>query len=85
MELLDNIHSLLGDNLKKSLKPNSKLKIAASCFSIYAYEALKDELEKIDNLESRIEEIESVLEIEPENEDMDDEDLDVEDNEKDED
>jgi SNF2 family DNA or RNA helicase len=51
MELLDNIHSLLGDNLKKSLKPNSKLKIAASCFSIYAYEALKDELEKIDNLE----------------------------------
>ena len=45
MEIIDNINNLLGDNLKQTLKPGSKLKIAASCFSIYAYEALKQELE----------------------------------------
>jgi len=39
------------DNLKQTLKPGSKLKIAASCFSIYAYEALKQELERIESLE----------------------------------
>lgn len=50
MEIIDNITSLLGDNLKKTLQPNSKLKIAASCFSIYAYAALKKELEQIDSL-----------------------------------
>lgn len=50
MELIDNISRLLGDDLKHALKPNSRLKIAASCFSMYAYEALKAELEKIDEL-----------------------------------
>ena len=50
MEIIDNITKLLGDNLKKTLHPDSKLKIAASCFSIYAYEALKTELEQIDSL-----------------------------------
>jgi hypothetical protein len=51
MEIIDNINYLLGDNLKQSIKLGTKLKIAASCFSIYAYEALKNELEKIDSLE----------------------------------
>ena len=51
MEILDNINRLLGDDLKKTLKPGVKLKIAASCFSMYAYEALKSELEQIDELE----------------------------------
>lgn len=51
MKIIDNINSLLGDDIKASLHANSKLKVAASCFSIYAYEALKDELEKIDSLE----------------------------------
>lgn len=50
MEIIDNITNLLGDDLKKTLQENSKLKIAASCFSIYAYEALKDELEQIESL-----------------------------------
>ena len=40
MEIIDNINNLLGDDLKKTLQPNVKLKIAASCFSIYAFEAL---------------------------------------------
>jgi superfamily II DNA or RNA helicase len=51
MEIIDNINNLLGDDLKKTLQPNVKLKIAASCFSIYAYEALKAELEQIDSLD----------------------------------
>ena len=50
MELIDNINRLLGDDLKKTLKPHARLKIAASCFSMYAFEALKAELEKIDEL-----------------------------------
>ncbi|KAB2309544.1 ATP-dependent helicase [Betaproteobacteria bacterium SCN2] len=50
MELIDNISRLLGDDLKQTLKPGSRLKIAASCFSMYAFEALKSELEKIDEL-----------------------------------
>lgn len=33
------------------LRSKSRLKIAASCFSIYAYEALKKELKKIEGLE----------------------------------
>ncbi|MCD4806812.1 MAG: DEAD/DEAH box helicase family protein [Methanococcoides sp.] len=51
MEILNNITDLWGDDLKRTLKPGTKLKIAASCFSIYAYEALKTELERIDSLE----------------------------------
>ena len=51
MELIDNINRLLGDDLKQTLKPGAHLKIAASCFSIYAFEALKSELEKIDELQ----------------------------------
>jgi hypothetical protein len=51
MQIIDNINLLLGDDLKAHLQPHTKLKIAASCFSIYAYEALKAELETIDALE----------------------------------
>src|ERR1039457_2157536 len=51
MEIIDNVNRLLGDNLKQSLTAGAKLKIAASCFSIYAFEALKAELEQIDSLE----------------------------------
>ena len=51
MKLIDNINELLGDDLKSSIQPGARLKIAASCFSIYAYEALKSELETVDALE----------------------------------
>lgn len=51
MEVIDNINNLFGDNLKKTIDSGAKLKIAASCFSIYAYEALKKELEKIASLD----------------------------------
>jgi ERCC4-related helicase len=51
MEIIDNITKLFGDDLKQSLNSNTRLKIAASCFSIYAFEALKKELEQIESLE----------------------------------
>ena len=51
MQLLDNINNLLGDDLKKSLRPHARLMIAAASFSIYAYEALKEELESVDGVE----------------------------------
>jgi len=51
MKILDNINTLLGDDLKVFLKDQAKLKIAASCFSIYSYEALKSELSKINAME----------------------------------
>jgi len=51
MELIDNISRLLGDDLKQAIHPGSRLKVAASCFSIYAFEALKAELEKIESLQ----------------------------------
>ena len=51
MKLIDNINSRLGDELKESLEAGAKLKIAASCFSIFAYESLKNELSRIDSLE----------------------------------
>lgn len=50
MELIDNVNKRLGEDLKKEIKKGSKLSIAASTFSIYAYEALKKELGKIDEL-----------------------------------
>jgi superfamily II DNA or RNA helicase len=51
MEIIDNINRLLGDSLKETIVPGARLKIAASCFSIYAFEALKAELEKIEALQ----------------------------------
>jgi superfamily II DNA or RNA helicase len=50
MELIDNINRLLGDDLKQTIKPGARLKIAASCFSMYAFEALKAELEKVEEM-----------------------------------
>ena len=38
------------DDLRETLKKSSKVSIAAASFSIYAYEALKEELEAIDEL-----------------------------------
>ena len=51
MQVIDNINTLFGEELKSTLKANSKLKVAASCFSMYAFVALKKELSKIDSLE----------------------------------
>lgn len=49
-ETIDNRVKLLGDDLKQELKKGSKLRIASSCFSMYAFKELKEELEQIDEL-----------------------------------
>ena len=51
MEIIDNINRLLGDDLKQVIKAGAKLKIAAASFSIYAFEALKQEFEQIESLD----------------------------------
>ena len=45
METFNNRTKVVKDNLVKKIKSGSKVSIAAACFSIYAYQALKDELE----------------------------------------
>ena len=50
MEVIDNKFKKLGDDLKNTIKPNSKIQICASIFSMYGFESLRKELSKIDNL-----------------------------------
>ena len=50
MEIIDNINKTLRDDLKIEIKDGSKLSIAAACFSIYAFQELKEELKGIDEL-----------------------------------
>lgn len=50
MEVIDNINKILKNDLEKTIKPNSKLSIASACFSIYAFQELKNQLENIKEL-----------------------------------
>lgn len=49
MMMIDNKATKLGDELKKDISNKSKMQIIASIFSIYGYQALKDELKKIES------------------------------------
>ncbi|MBN4059607.1 DEAD/DEAH box helicase family protein [Acidimicrobium ferrooxidans] len=51
MKIIDNVNELLGDDLRVELSEGSKLRIAATTFSIFAFEALKDELQGIAELD----------------------------------
>ena len=53
MKIIDNIHRLLGDDLKETLKKGARLKVAASTFSIFAFDAVKTELANIEGLDFR--------------------------------
>lgn len=50
MELINNINKTLRDDLLYQMKSGSKLSIAASCFSIYAFQELKETLKDIKEL-----------------------------------
>ena len=50
MEIIDNIHKTLKEDLVVELREGSKLSIAASCFSIYAFQELKEQLKDIEEL-----------------------------------
>lgn len=48
MEIFDNITKVVRDDLKEKIQPQSKVSVAAACFSMYAYKELKSQLEKVD-------------------------------------
>ena len=50
MELINNVGKTLRDDLIGQLQPGSRLSIAASCFSIYAFQELKEALKDIREL-----------------------------------
>lgn len=50
MEFIDNVHKTLKDDMASTLRTGSKVAIAASCFSIYAFQELKEQLSDISEL-----------------------------------
>ena len=48
MKILDNLTNTVRDDLHEEIKRGSKISVAAACFSMYAYQELRKELEKID-------------------------------------
>ena len=50
MKILDNVSEIVRDDLAQTIKNGSKVSIAAACFSFYAYQELKEQLEDISEL-----------------------------------
>ena len=50
MQMFDNINMFVKDDLKQEIRAGSKVSIAAACFSIYAYQELKEQLSDIAEL-----------------------------------
>ena len=50
MEIFNNTTKVVKDDLEKKLQSSSRVSIAAACFSIYAYQELKTQLESCDEL-----------------------------------
>lgn len=50
MEFIDNVNKTLKDDMAFTLRSGSKVAIAASCFSIYAFQELKEQLSDISEL-----------------------------------
>ena len=49
-KVLDNKTNFVYTELKESIKKGSKLSVISALFSMYAYDALKKDLDKIDNM-----------------------------------
>lgn len=50
MQIIDNVNKTVKDDLAVTITKGDKLSIAAACFSIYAYQALKKQLDGIEEL-----------------------------------
>lgn len=50
MQIFDNVNTIVRDDLAKTITKGSRLSMAAACFSIYAFDALKKQLEGIEEL-----------------------------------
>ena len=49
-EMLDNVSKTVKDDLAVTIQKGDKLSVAAACFSIYAYQVLKKQLDGIAEL-----------------------------------
>ena len=50
MRILDNVNQTVRDNPVQSIQKDSKLSIAAACFSIIAYRELKKQLDCVEEV-----------------------------------
>ena len=50
MKIINNINNTVRDDLKTTMQQGSRVSIAAACFSIFAYQELKGQLESVDQL-----------------------------------
>lgn len=50
MEFIDNVNKTLKDDMMSTLRSGSKVAIAASCFSIYVFQELEEQLDNISEL-----------------------------------
>lgn len=50
MLFLDNLTNTVRDDLRKTIRSGSRVSIAAACFSVYAYQELKEQLEGVEEL-----------------------------------
>ena len=48
MQIIDNINKTVKEDLQGSIRRGSKMSVAAACFSMYAYQELKKQLEQVD-------------------------------------
>ena len=48
MQIIDNINKTVKEDLQESIRRGSKMSVAAACFSMYAYQELKKQLEQVD-------------------------------------
>jgi len=48
MKIINNVTEILRDDMAETIRKNSKVSIAAACFSMYAYNVLKKQLESVD-------------------------------------
>lgn len=55
MRLFDNVTNIVRDDMAETITRGSRVSIAAACFSMYAYNELKMQLEGVDELPLKLE------------------------------
>ena len=50
MKVFNNVTDIVRDDMASTIKKGSKVSIAAACFSMYAYNELKKQLDGVDEL-----------------------------------
>ena len=50
MKIFDNVTEIVRDDMAQTIKKGSRVSIAAACFSMYAYNVLKKQLESAEEV-----------------------------------